>query len=385
MTLARARGRGLALVQYRAVVRKEAFQTLRDRRIMFMLIVAPLIQTVLFGFAVDFDVDQVPTVVADLDASPASREHVRRLLADGTLRRAGAAASGVAADRSIDDDRAAVAVVVPPGFGADVGAGRLARVQVVIDGTNPVRSSTAASAAARYFGEAAQELARARRAVAGQPAAPEVRVTPRVLFNPSLATAVYTVPGILAMLLVVVTTIVTAMGLAREREVGTLEQVLVTPVRPFVLLAGKMTPFVVIGLFDVLLVLAAMTWIFRVPVRGPLPVLAVGTLLYLCTTLGVGLLISTVSSNQQQSFLGGFLFVLPASLLSGIMTPIHSMPDWLQAATWLNPLRFYAELIRGVLLRGAGLRDVAVQVAALAGYGVAIMALATVRFRRRLG
>jgi ABC-2 type transport system permease protein len=385
VTLARARGRGLALTQYLAVVRKEAFQTLRDRRIMFLLVAAPLIQTILFGFAVDFDVDRVPTVVADLDQSPSSREHVRRLLADGTLLGAGSAGSGAEADRLIDVDRAAAAVIVPPRFGADLAAGRPATVQVVIDGTNPTRATAAASAAGRYFGEVAQDLVRARLAEAGRSALPEVKVIPRVLFNPSLKTAVYIVPGILAMLLVIVTTIVTAMGLSREREVGTLEQVLVTPVRPFVLLLGKMTPFVVIGLFDVLLVLTAMTWIFHVPVRGPLAALALGTVFYLCSTLGVGLLISTMSSNQQQSFLGGFLFIIPAVLLSGIMTPIRSMPEWLQAGTWLNPLRFFAELVRGVLLRGAGFRDLWVQLVVLAAYGTAILVLATLRFRRRLG
>jgi len=385
MTLARARGRGVARTQYLAVVRKEAFQTLRDRRIMFLLVVAPVIQTIVFGFAVDFDVDRVPTVVADLDNSSTSREHVRRVLADGTLLRAGDTSSGVEADGLIDDDRAAAAIVVPPRFGADLAAGRPASVQVVIDGTNPIRASTAGSAAGRYFGEAAQNLLRSRLAETGRADVPEVQVTPRVLYNPSLETAVYIVPGILAMLLVIVTTIVTAMGLSREREVGTLEQVLVTPVKPFVLLAGKMTPFVVIGLFDVLLALTAMAWIFDVPVRGPLPALALGTLLYLCSTLGVGLLISTMSSTQQQSFLGGFLFILPAVLLSGIMTSIGSMPGWLQAATWLNPLRFFAELVRGVLLRGASFGDLWVQLVALAVYGAGILALATLRFHRRLG
>jgi ABC-2 type transport system permease protein len=385
MTLARARGRGLARIQYLAVVRKEAFQTLRDRRIMFMLVVAPLIQTILFGFAVDFDVDRVPTLAVDLDRSATSREHLRRALADGTLLRTGSSGSGAEADRLIDDDRAAAAIIVPPRFGADLAAGRPASVQVVIDGTNPTRAGAAGSAAGRYFGEAAQGLVRARLAEAGRLAVPEVRVTPRVLYNPSLKTAVYIVPGILAMLLVIVTTIVTAMGLSREREVGTLEQVLVTPVKPFVLLAGKMTPFVVIGLFDVLLAVTAMTWIFGVPVRGPLPALTLGTLLYLCSTLGVGLLISTMSTTQQQSFLGGFLFILPAVLLSGIMTSIGSMPGWLRAATWLNPLRFFAELVRGVLLRGAGFRDLWVQLLALAVYGAAILALATLRFHRRLG
>jgi ABC-2 type transport system permease protein len=373
-----------ALVPYAAVVRKEARQTLRDRRIMFMLVAAPLIQTVLFGFAVDFDVDHVATAVVDLDRTAASREQLRRVLADGTLREAAAARSGADADALLDEDRAAAALVVRPGFGADVAAGRTGRVQAILDGSDPTRSQAAASAAARYFAGAAEELARSRAAARGA-AVPSVEVVPRVLYNPSLRTAVYVVPGILAMLLVVVTTIVTAMGLAREREMGTLEQVLVTPVRPFTLLAGKMTPFVLIGLLDVLLALVAMTWIFGVPVRGPLLALGAGAVLYLCSTLGVGLLVSTVSATQQQAFLGGFLFILPAALLSGILTPIRAMPPWLQAATALNPLRWFAEVVRGVLLRGAGFAELWSQLAVLAVYGAVILGLATARFRRRVG
>ncbi len=371
-------------IQYRAVLRKEVRQTLRDRRVIFMLVAAPLIQLVVFGFAANFDVDDLPTAVADLDRSSGSREHLRRLLADGTLRAAVAARSAEEADQFLDDDRAALALVVPPGFGADLQAGRLARVQVLVNGADPVRATAAASAATRFFAEAAQEGAAARLRAAGL-RAPSVVLAPRVLYNPRLRTSLYIVPGIMAMLLVVVTTIVTAMGLAREREQGTLEQVLVTPIRPVVLLAGKMTPFVVIGLFDVLLALTAMTWIFGVPVRGPLTVLALGSLLYLCSTLGMGLFISTVSSTQQQSFLGGVLFIIPASLLSGIMTPIRAMPPWLRAATWANPLRFYGELMRGVLLRGSGLAELWVQLAVLLLFGAGILGLATARFRKTLG
>jgi ABC-2 type transport system permease protein len=378
----RSLGRGLTT--YAAVVKKEMRQTVRDRRIMFMLVAAPLIQTILFGFAVDFDVDRVPTALADLDRSQASREHARRLLADGTLREALVLRSAAEADEALDEGRAAVAVVLPPGFGDDLAAGRPARVQAIIDGTDPVRAGASASAVARYFGNAAGERVRDALAARGQAPPAAIELRPRLLFNPRLKTAVFMVPGILAMLLVVVTTIVTAMGLSREREMGTLEQVLVTPIRPFVLLAGKMTPFVLVGLLDVLLALTAMTWIFDVPVRGPLAALGLGSLLYLCSTLGVGLLVSTVSSTQQQSFLGGFLFVIPAALLSGIMTPIRAMPAWLQAVTWLNPLRFFAEIVRGVLLRGAGLAELWVQLLVLLVYGSMILGFATARFRKQL-
>ena len=209
---------------------------------------------------------------------------------------------------------------------------------------------------------------------------------PRISFNPGLDTPPYMVPGIAAMLLLIVTTIITAMGLAREREMGTLEQVLVTPIRPAMLLVGKMAPFVVIGLVDVALLMAAGTWLLAVPLRGNLAVVLVGTLLYLLTTLGAGLLISTLSSTQQQSFLGGFLFVMPAILLSGVMTPIRAMPGWLQAITCLNPVRYYAEVMRTTLLRGARLRrGLAAARSRSRSSAAAILVAATRRFRERIG
>ncbi len=239
----------------------------------------------------------------------------------------------------------------------------------------------AGAAASRGVAERAEALVRERIARAGLAPPARVVVTPRLLYNPELATAPYAIPGILAMLLVVVTTIVTAMGLSREREMGTLEQVLVTPIRPLWLLLGKMIPYVAIGFLDVLLVNAVAGALFHVPLRGSLPVLAVGTLLYLCSTVAVGLLISTVSQTQQQSFLGGFLFTLPAVLLAGIVTPIRSMPRWLQLVTAVNPLRWYAELARSVLLRGAGPADVGLQLAALGAFGATLLAAAALRFR----
>jgi len=392
-----------ARVQLAAVFRKEVRQTVRDRRIMFMLIVAPLLQTVVFGFAVDFDVDRVPTLVVDRDGTAESRGHARRLLADGTLLRArfdrrgeaatifgapwgaGTSRSPAEAERDLDAGDAAAAVILPRGLAADLAAERSAEVQVVLDGTDPNRATVAGGAVSRYFGDLGEAMARERLAARGIPAPAQIEVVPRIAFNPGLKTPPYMVPGIAALLLLIVTTIVTAMGLSREREMGTLEQVLVTPIRPILLLVGKMGPFVVIGLVDVALLLAVGTWLFDVPLRGPLPVVLVGTLLYLMTTLGVGLLISTLSTSQQQSFLGGFLFVLPAILLSGVMTPIRAMPGWLQAITWVNPVRYYAEVMRTVLLRGGGFADLWPQLLALALLGGGILVAATRRFRERIG
>jgi ABC-2 type transport system permease protein len=336
-----------AWIQYAAVVRKEVLQTLRDRRVMFMLLFAPFLQTLVLGFAVDFDVDRVPTVVADQDRSQESREHLRRVLADGTLRFAGGADSAEEGAGALDRGEAAAVLVIPPRFGSDLAAGRTAEVQVVLDGTDPNRSNVAAGAVSRYFGEEGLRRAvdRAREAGVSPPA--RIEIVPRLFYNPSLKSAPYIVPGIAAMLLVVVTTLVTAMGLAREREQGTLEQVAVTPIPAGVLLAA--------------------------------------TLLYLLSTLGVGLLISTISSNQQQAFLGGFLFTLPAMLLSGIMTPIDSMPRWMQWLTYANPLRYFQEIARANLLKGGSFADLWPNLLALALFGASIFGLAAARFRKRLG
>jgi ABC-2 type transport system permease protein len=370
--------------QLAAVFRKEVRQTIRDRRVMVLLIVAPLIQTVVFGFAVDFDVDRVPTVLVDQDRSDQSRLHARRVLADQTLRHAGDAAGIPEADLALDRGQAAAALVLTPGLARDLDSQRPAQVQLLLDGSDPNRAMVASGAVSRYFGEVGERLIRERLEAAGRPAPAQVVLAPRVLYNPRLKTAPYIVPGIAGTLLVIVTTLVTAMGLSREREMGTMEQVLVTPIRPLWLLVGKLLPFLVIGIFDVLLLVAVGSWVFEVPLRGSLLVGAMGVLLYLFSTLGVGLLISTLSQNQQQAFLGGFIFMMPAILLSGVMTPIRGMPGWLQVITWLNPVRHFAEVMRGVLMRGSGFADLWFQLAFLAALGIGVMALAVARFRTQL-
>jgi len=310
--------------------------------------------------------------------------NLRRLLADGTLTRVGEAPSAEAAEEGLRSGRTSAAVVIPRGFSRDLARGEEASVQVIIDGTDPNRSTIAAATVARYFAEAGSSLARERLAARGLPAPTSpLRLTPRIWFNPTLDSPPFMIPGVMAMLLIVVTTIVTAMGLAREREMGTLEQVLVTPIRPSVLLLGKMLPFVAIGVFDILFALTIGAWLFDVPVRGSLWVLGASALCYLTSTLGVGLLISTLSRTQQQSFLGGFLFAMPAMLLSGAMTPISSMPGWLQWLTYLNPLRYFVEILRANMLTGAGFDLLWSRMAILAAFGLALLTVASLRFHKR--
>jgi len=377
-----------SLAMLLAVIKKELRQTARDRRMVFLLIGVPVIQLFIFANAVNLDVDRVPTVVVDLDKSQRSLSDLRRLLADGTLTKVGAVDSIPEAERWLETGRAAVVLLIPEGFERDVVRGRRARVQAILDGSDPNRAGIASAAIAQYFGAEAAVLLKARMqrtAADVAPRLPQLNLRSRVYFNPELETAVYMVPGIMAMLLLLITTIVTAMGLSRERERGTLEQILVTPVQSSMLMLGKILPFAMFGLLDFAIALVVGSYVFDMPLRGSLALLVVGTMLYLLTTLGAGMLISTFSGSQQQAFMGGFFFMLPAALLSGIMTPIRSMPGWLQPFTLLNPLRHYAELMRGVLLRGASAADLQVQLSVLAAIGCIVFASAVFRFRRMIG
>lgn len=370
-----------------AVVRKEVRQTAQDRRVLALLVVAPFLQLLMFGFAIDLGVDHVPTVVVDQDRSAEGRALLDGLLADGTLERAGDATSMDHAERALERGDAAAVVLIPHGLARSLARGEPAVAQVVLDGSDPSRSGVAGGAAVRFFGMRGLEAAQARLAARSGGTGlrlPSVEVRPRLLYNPSLSSPVYMVPGIAGMLLLIVTTVVTSMGLARERELGTLEAVRVTPIPTPILMFGKVLPYVAIGLFDVTLAITAGAWIFDVPLRGPLWVFYALTVLYLLTTVGMGLLISTIAQTQQQAFLGGLFFLLPAMLLSGTLTPIHAMPLWLQPVTRLNPLRYYIEGVRAVLLKGATAADVVEPAAGLAVLGGAILGLAIARFRKRV-
>lgn len=370
------------IIQLRSVILKEVRQTVRDKRMMAVLIVAPLMQLIVFGYAVDLDIDRVPTVIVDHDDTVTSRRHIQRLLADGTLVEFARTGDERAAQALLEEGQANVVLVIPAGFDRDLGRGDETQVQVIVDGTNPNKSGVAAASVQRYFAHATvqrlQELT-------GGAVGPGVDLSTRIHYNPSLETSIFMVPGIFALLLVVITTIVTSMGLAREREVGTLEQIMVTPLSPAVVIMGKLIPFAIIGLVDFTLGLTVATWVFDVPVRGSVSFLYGVTALYLMTTLGLGLLISTVSSSQQQAFMAGIALIMPAILLSGIMTPIAAMPEWLQPITYLNPVRYYGEIIRSVLLKTGSIAELWPQVVALTGFGLALITLASLRFRKTLG
>lgn len=346
------------------MVRKEFRQIFRDPRLRRVIFIAPIIQLFAFGYAVSTDVRNVATLVVDHDRSRASRELVEAFTASGYFRVLGYAERPADIVRALDHGDAVLGIVIPPGFERGN-----ARVQLLFDGTN----SNLANVARGY----------AERIVLSQSdlPAPPVDLRSRAWFNPALESRDYNVPAVIGALLMLICLLLTSLAVVREREIGTLEQLLVSPLRPGELILGKTLPFALIGLVDLGLVVGvALLW-FRIPFRGNPLLLVLGTVLFLFSALGLGLLISSISNTQQEAFMSAFLVFLPAILLSGFMFPVNSMPRGFQALTLLNPLRHYLEIVRALFLKGSGVEALWRQLLALSGMGIGLLWLAARRFR----
>ncbi len=366
------------------VIVKEFLQIRRDLRMIPVIFVAPVVQITVFGFAVNTDVTKVPMVLVDEDRSATSRDLASRFVDSGYFDVVASEERAEAAERWLAAGTAQMALVVPPRFGADVVSGRTASLQVIADGSDASSANIAlgyASAVAQAYGVEIQ--ATRRRAQPG--AGGEVALEPRVFYNPDLRSRWYYVPAVLAMILLVMTLLLSAMGVVREKEIGTMEQLIVTPIRPWQLLVGKLAPFAIIGVIQVFLVTAVTIFGFKVPLRGSFLVLLGLSCLFLLSTLGLGLLVSTIVQNQQQAMMGAALaLMMPMILLSGLIFPVENMPRAIQLFTYAIPVRYYAEIIRGVFLRGSGLAVLWPQAVALVGMGLAILTVASLRFRKRL-
>lgn len=358
------------------MVRKELRQVFRDPRLKRVIFVAPVVQLLVFGYAVSTDVRNVSTLVVDGDRTRASRELVDAFAASGYFRIEGISERPADLLRALDRGDAALGVVIPPGFSRDLTAGEGgARVQLLFDGTN----SNLATVARGYAERIVQSHA-AGRAPGSLPSA-AVDLRSRAWFNPELASRTYNVPAVIGALLLLLCLLLTSLAVVREREIGTLEQLLVSPLEPGELILGKSLPFALIGLLDLGLVTAVARLWFGVPLRGSLLLLLLASLLFILSALGLGLLISTISNTQQEAFMAAFLVFLPAMLLSGFMFPVGSMPEVFQALTLLNPLRHYLEIVRALFLKGAGLGALRTQFLALLAMGTGLLWLAARRFR----
>jgi ABC-2 type transport system permease protein len=365
-----------------ALVRKELRQLFRDPRTKRVIFVSPVIQLVLFGYAVNTDVRRAATWIVDHDRTAESRYLEDAFTASGHFRVVGRSGDPHTLGRALDRGEAVVGLWIPRGFAADLKAGRAPAVQVLVDGTNSNTATVAQGYAQRLLSEAGVRLASDAGA---PPPGGGIDLRTRAWFNPGLASRVYNVPAVIGVIVLLMCLLLTALGVVRERELGTLDQLLVSPLHAVELMLGKTLPVAGIALVQLALVTAvALLW-FDIPMRGFAPVLLLAAVLFILAGLSVGLLLSTVSNTQQEAFLAMFLFVLPAIILSGFLYPIETMPEIFQVLTLANPLRHFLEIVRGVFLKGAGIDDLAVQFGALTAMAAAGLWLANRRFRTMLG
>lgn len=367
---------------YRMLV-KEFIQVLRDPRMKAMIFLVPVLQLLVFGYAVTTDVRDIRTAVLDLDRSTASRALIERFTASGYFSVVATPDNTSSLDELLDRGDAIISIQIDSGFADDLASGRQAVIRTTVDGTDSNTGTVAMDYALRITADFAKAHGPAV-INASQPSAP-VQLRSRAWFNPDLKSQNYNVPGVIAVIVLLISLLLTAMAIVREREIGTMEQLMVTPIRPLELILGKTLPFVLISYVDILLVAAVGVAWFGIPIVGSLLLLLFGSGLYLMSTIGVGLFISTVSRTQQQALMASFFFYLPAVLLSGFMFPIANMPKPAQVITWFNPLRYFLVIIRGIFLKGNGLDVLWPQFVALAVLGAALLGSSVMRFQKRVG
>ena len=372
---------------------KELIELRGDPRLFGVVILAPIIQLFLLGYAATTDVRNVPVVVADADRSAASRDLVERFNASPNFSVIAVVSGFNEVDPYLERGLAWMALAIPPNYGESLGAGRPQTLQVIADGSDANSSNVALGYATNLIAGYIQELIVGRAGSmpgagsmlgAGSIPASGIDARVRVWFNPRLESHDFMIPGVLALLLLVVTTNLSSMGIVREKELGTLEQLNVTPLRRWQLIVGKLLPYALIGMIDAFLVIAVAVLWFQIPLRGSVWLLLALTLIYLLTTLGLGLFVSTVSSTQQQAMMTTtFFFLTPMIYLSGFVFPIENMPPVIQFVTYLIPLRYFLVIVRSIFLKGVGLETLWPQVAALTVWGVVILSLAIARSTKR--
>ena len=371
----------------RHIIKKEFLQLGRDPRLLRVVIISPIFQLLVFGYAATTDVHHISTAVYDEDRSQASRALVQQFTGSGYFDYDYFISSPKEMDALLDAGKAQMVLHIPPRFSADLAHNHIAQVQLVLDGSDSMTagiiSGYASGAIARYSQQlAVTRLERLRRTL---PQVPGIDARLRVWYNPELKSVNFMVPGVLCTLLLVVTMILTSLAIVKEREIGTLEQLIVTPITPGELMLGKTLPFVLLGFVDLALVTAVAVLWFHVPLNGSLALLFALTAIFLLASLGGGLFISTVSRTQQQAMVTGFFFMMPSVILSGFMFPIQNMPRVIQYLTYAIPLRYYLVIIRGIFLKGNGIDVLWPQALALVGLGAGILALSAARFTKRLG
>lgn len=367
------------------VVRKEVIQIRRDPRMFGLILLMPILQLTIFGYVVSTDITDIDTAVCDYDRTTESRAYAEHIVRSGYFRIAAPCNSLEELDQLLDRGRIRVGLTIPPGFSARLKRHETAEVMAAIDGSN---SNTATIAAAYLEQITLTQSVEVQFADHGRPAGssrhPAVSLEQRVWFNPELRSVRFMVPGIICVLLLETLVILTAIAIVREKERGTMEQLIVTPIRSYELILGKAIPFIAIGYVNITMVMLIGTLWFRVPIAGSLPLLYGLTGLFILTCLGMGLVASIMSHTQQQASLAGQFIVLPNIFFSGFIFPIASMPPLVQKFTYVIPLRYYITIVRGIFLKGVGWEGLKGEAAILLAYGVVILGLASLTFRKQI-
>lgn len=373
----------------RFLVWKEFLELRKDPKLFGIVVVGPIVQLTMLGYAATTDVRDVPVVVADGDRSAGSREVIARFDASRNFNVIRVVSTANDVESYLERGDASLALSIPAGYGADVANGTPVTLQVIADGSDANSTTVALGYATSLIGTYTQELLEARAVTVqpdseAQPRGGGIEPRIRVWFNPQLESRHFMIPGVLALVLLVVTANLASMAIVREKELGTLEQLNVTPLRRWELIVGKLLPYGVIAMIDVCLVVAVAVFWFEIPLRGSFPLLFGMSLLYVLCTLGLGLFISTISATQQQAMMTAtFFFLTPMIYLSGFIFPIENMPPLMRAFTYLIPLRYFLVIVRGIFLKGIGLDLLWPQAAALAAWGAIVLSLAVARSRKR--
>jgi ABC-2 type transport system permease protein len=369
-----------------ALIRKEFIQILRDPRTLIIMFVMPILMLFLLGYSATNDVRNVPIAIFDQDRSQSARELLTAYRTADYFHFDFDVSSVEEMKNLIDDGRAKAGLIIPPDYGDRITHGEPAQVAFVIDGSDPTIAATALSAATLIGQTKATAVLRATLETRGQSGAinQPVEIRTQVWYNPDLVSAYFMIPGLIGMILQYLAVLLTSTAVVRERERGTIEQLIITPIRSWELIASKLMPYALIAFLDLLEVLVIGTLWFKVPINGSVPLLLVLSGLFLVTTLGLGLLISTIASTQFEAMLIAIMIQLPSIFLSGFFFPIAAMPSFLQVASYLVPLRYFLIVVRAVQIKGVGLAAVSNEVIALIVFGVLVMGAAAIRFRKRL-
>ena len=366
-----------------SIIRKEFIHIIRDPRTLAIMFIIPIVQLILLGYAATTDIRRLNTAVYDADRSMQSRQLVEAYRASDYFAIRYYVQSEDELARLLDGGQARVGIVIPAGYADNLAKGKTAQVAVIIDGSDPAVASTA-FAASQSVGQAHGIKIMQQRLGVDLSRLGVVEIRPRVWYNPELRSANYMVPAVMGMILQFLTALFTALAIVREREQGTIEQLVVTPIKSWELVVGKVVPYIGIAFFDLLEVLFLGVLLFDVPVRGSIPLLLALSLLFFLTTLGSGLFVSSVARTQQEAMFLAFLTMLPSIFLAGFFFPLEAMPAWLQAISYVVPLRYMLIILRGIILKGVGFGALTEPVIALAILGPLIFVGASLRFRKSL-